>query len=531
MSPKPAIPPHDIEIFEPAAEVEKNSDKPSAKDNPANSAKAGGWGELLPLKREEERPQEYPLDALPGIIGDAVRAYAPYGQQPVAMIASSALANVSLACQCHCDVARDPVLRGPISLFIVSVAESGERKSTADKAFSRVAREWIAEEKCRAKERQIETIPMVQAWEQEKAGILSQLKRNATKPDKLPELRNRLRDHEKEKPELPKIPELFLSDTNQASLLNAINNNALYGNSLWDDEGGSIVGGNGTCPENVTAFFSTINKQWDGSETSQSRISGDRVVSGRRMTINIMVQEAILEMLVLGHKGLSRGSGLLARCLITYPESTIGYRPYQAPPPLTELQTMGNRLVELLDYTPPTDEKDLLDLPVLHLDRQAKRLWEEFYNETESSLRPHGEFTTVKDITSKIAENAARIAANLHVFQHGVSGQIAGETMERAARIAIFHLTEARRVYGMLETSVDIKNAENLIAWLQQERSLEMTRRKDIMQLGPGATRRKDSLDAAIMVLQEHGIARETTVDGKRFVEMNPEYTTEFMNG
>jgi putative DNA primase/helicase len=503
---------------------EKSKSQPVATANPANSAKNGSWDELLPLQGGGGKPESYPLDALPGIIGDAVKTYAEYGQQPIPMIASSALANVSLACQCHCDVARDRVLRSPISLFFLSVAESGERKSAADKAFSTVPREWIIEEQYRAKKRLKELGPEVEAWEQVKAGILADLKKNVAKPEKLPELKNRLAGHEREKPELPLIPELYFGDSNQASLIGAIANNALYGCSLWDDEGGNIIGGNGTSPENVTAYFSVINKLWDGNAVKQTRVAEDRIVDGRRLTANIMVQESILNLLIHGHKGLSRGCGLLARFLITYPQSTIGFRPYQEPPPLTELHTMGNRLVELLDYASPVDEKNRLDLPVLQLAPEAKRIWEDFYNETESSLRPHGEFAGVKDITSKIADNAARIAANLHVFQHGATGQISSETMERAAMIALFHLTEARRVYGMVETSQGWKGAEALLSWLESERGLQPTPRKEIMQRGPNQIRKKEHLDAALLVLQEHGITREATIDGKRVVEVNPEY-------
>jgi putative DNA primase/helicase len=387
-----------------------------------------------------------------------------------------------------------------------------------------VPREWIMEEQYRAKERLNEVCPELEAWEQVKSGILADLKRNAAKPDKLPELKSRLAEHEREKPELPLIPELYFSDTNQASLMQGIANNALYGCSLWDDEGGNIVGGNGTSKDNVTAYFGVINKLWDGGVPTQTRIAGNLMVSGRRLTSNVMVQESILNMLIHGHKGLSRGCGLLARFLLTYPQSTMGFRPYQEPPPLTELKTMGSRLTELLEYSPPVDEKDRLDLPALLLDQQAKRIWEEFYNETESSLRPHGEYGSVKDVVSKIADNAARVAANLHVFQFGTTGKICGETMERAAQIAIFHLTEARRVYGLAETSEERENAEELISWLEQERGLEPTKRGEIMQRGPAATRRKEKLDAALSVLQEHGIARETTIDGKRVVEVNPEY-------
>ena len=49
---------------------------------------------------------------------------------------------------------------------------------------------------------------------------------------------------------------------------------------------------------------------------------------------------------------------------------------------------------------------------------------------------------------AKAAENAARIAGVLWVFEHGPCGQIDAETMEAGAAIASWHLHEAKRIVG-----------------------------------------------------------------------------------
>ena len=478
------------------------------------------WPELLPLHKDVER-LNYPIEALPSIIGDAVHKYSEYGQQPISMIANSALANVSLACQCHCDVARDSSLTSPVSLFFLSVAESGERKSTVDKAFGSAAREWLTEQQHQAREEEKELIPQVKGWEAIEGGLLNQLK---NKTANKAEIQAELNQHYLNKIVLPKIPELFLSDTNQASLMNEISNNAFYGCSLWDDEGGNIVGGNGTSADNVTAYFSIINKMWDGSAAKQSRTGGNRHVEGRRLTANIMVQEAVAKQLIHGNKGLSRGCGLLARYLITNPVSTMGFRPYTAPKDNPALRAFGARTVELLKHAPAVDEYDRLDLPLLRMAPAAHNEWCDFYNDTESTLKPYGEYVSVKDVVSKIADNAARIAANLHVFQFGIGGQISVETMTQASKIAMYHLTEARRAYGITggETP-EHENTNRLLDWMA-DNDFEPVAKRQIMQYGPNATRHKTALDAALEILISHGIVR-LTKDGKtQTVEVNPEY-------
>jgi putative DNA primase/helicase len=58
-----------------------------------------------PLAAKVE-PEPYPLDALPDPIRAAVEEVAGFVKAPVAMVASSALAALSLAIQAHADAKR-----------------------------------------------------------------------------------------------------------------------------------------------------------------------------------------------------------------------------------------------------------------------------------------------------------------------------------------------------------------------------------------------------------------------------------------
>lgn len=93
------------------------------------------WNHPRPLLPALEPETQYPIDALPPMLRNAVTSYQHYGQQPVALVACSALANLSLACQALANVARDRYLVSPVSLYFLVVAQSGERKSAADNVF------------------------------------------------------------------------------------------------------------------------------------------------------------------------------------------------------------------------------------------------------------------------------------------------------------------------------------------------------------------------------------------------------------
>ena len=86
-----------------------------------------------PLTAPDEEPKPYPLDALPPTIRAAVSAYQRFGQQPISLVASSALSVAALATQGLVNVGRDKNLIGPISLNLAVIAESGERKTSADR--------------------------------------------------------------------------------------------------------------------------------------------------------------------------------------------------------------------------------------------------------------------------------------------------------------------------------------------------------------------------------------------------------------
>ncbi|ELJ4231034.1 DUF3987 domain-containing protein, partial [Escherichia coli] len=76
---------------------------------------------------------EFPLSSLPPLIRDTVIEAQQITQAPLGLVAASALGAVSLVCQNLIDVCRLNTLRGPVSLFFLTLAESGERKTAVDK--------------------------------------------------------------------------------------------------------------------------------------------------------------------------------------------------------------------------------------------------------------------------------------------------------------------------------------------------------------------------------------------------------------
>jgi hypothetical protein len=86
----------------------------------------------IPLAPPAAASTPYPIDALGDVLGNAARAIAVKVQCADAMAAQSVLSVASLASQALADVRLPYGQTRPLSLFCLTIAASGDRKSSAD---------------------------------------------------------------------------------------------------------------------------------------------------------------------------------------------------------------------------------------------------------------------------------------------------------------------------------------------------------------------------------------------------------------
>lgn len=102
---------------------------------------------------------------------------------------------------------------------------------------------------------------------------------------------------------------------------------------------------------------------------------------------------------------------------------------------------------------------------MLTLTPEAKAAWIDFHDGIESQLASGCVLFDVRDVASKIADNATRLAALFHVFDGGV-GAVSEDAFERASAIVAWHLNESRRFFGEIALPVEIASAARLNDWL-----------------------------------------------------------------
>jgi len=71
----------------------------------------------------------------------------------------------------------------------------------------------------------------------------------------------------------------------------------------------------------------------------------------------------------------------------------------------------------LLDTPAPINEAGELAPQLLELAPDARAAWVALHDFVEAELRDGGDLADVKDVASKAADNAARLAALFHVFE------------------------------------------------------------------------------------------------------------------
>ena len=482
-----------------------------------------GWAEPQSLSAKVE-PEPYPIDALPPTIRAAVEEVAAFVQAPIALVVSSALASLSLSAQAHVDVKRADKLQGPVGLFLLTIADSGERKSTCDGFFSASIRKY-QQEQTEAMEPELEHHEAVSlAWTAERDGLLSAIKDAGKKGKATDRLKADLADLQRRKPKAPRVPRLLLGDDTPENLAWRLASEWPSG-GVVSAEAGIILGAHGMGKDSAMRNLSLHNILWDGGELSVGRRTTESfTVRGARLTVALQIQEATLRSFIARTGELARGTGWFARCLLAWPQSTQGYRPFaEAPPDWPHLAEFTRRIDEILRNPVPIGDDGALSPALMILGPDTKRAWVHFYNAIERELASGGELFEVRDAASKIADNAARLAALFQIFEHGIAGPVGLEAFDGASRIAAWHLHECRRFFGELALPAELADAARLDTWL-----IEHCRRARALSVGKnhvrqhGPLRDQTRLDTAIRELADLTRVR-LRKDGKRqTIEVNP---------
>lgn len=465
-----------------------------------------------PLLREIAPGAEYPVQAL-GPLRDAVQAVQGVTQAPVAIPAQSALAVASLAVQGFADV---QTLGGPrpLSLYALTVAQSGERKSACDAPLMAALRQWEREQ-AEARRDALESWQNEHAlWKGERDRIFQEAKKG--KGERRVAAQADLHALGRE-PEAPASADRTVSEPSFAglTLLFAIGLPSL---GLFHDEGGQFLGGHAMSSDNRQMTLAALNDLWQGNPIRRTRAGdGHSTFFGRRLAVHLMVQPGVARAFMADP--LAADTGFLPRFLICEPPSTIGTR-MQARTRRDDaaLDAFGARLQGILETPMPMTEARELKPRILPLSDGARDLLAGFADAIEAEQVPGGGLRHITGTASKAAEQAARIAGVLTLWRDLHAPEVQPACMADAITLAQFYLSEASRLASAAIVSVEIDRAEALRHWLLKGWRKPHVMVRDVVQFGPNALRESPKAKAALNVLAAHNwlvpLEPGTVVDG-----------------
>ena len=417
--------------------------------------------EPTPLIHEIPAGDPFPVQAMGPLMG-ATLAIQDKTQAPVAIGAQSLLSATSLAAQALNDVQTLGGIR-PLSLFALTIAKSGERKSSCDtlamepvRMFERALSEAYREASAGHKDD-------LEIWEQTRTKLI----REASGRDKL-KAEGAKADLEALEAQLeePLLPFVTATDPTFEGLTK---NLALFRPSLgiFSDEAGQFLGGHAMNSDNRVKTVAGLSKFWDGAPINRTR-GGDGAATyyGRRLSAHLMVQPVIADTLL--SDPTARDQGFLARFLLCHPPSTIGTRLREVHSIESDAALAGysQRLGNLLRADLPLAEgtRNELEPPVLQMTPEALKLLRKFANTLERKQAPGCDLAEDTAFASKAAEQAARIAGVLAVYAEDT--QITAERITNGIELADWYLAEAVRLRDGASISADVHKAEKLRVWL-----------------------------------------------------------------
>lgn len=466
------------------------------------------------IKLAQSPEIRFPIDALPSLMKNAVSEAVDFNQCPIPIAVSVALGALSAAAQAHFDVSRDENQISPISLSLITIAESGERKTSTDKPFARCFHEWEINQRKEYNELAEVYKNQLKAYE-----IASkEVGKGESNQDALYAALNEL------KPPVKPVQKTILQD--RVTIEKLISNLAAFPIAyLNSNEAGAVLGGYAFKSENFQSTITTLNQLWDGAPLKHDTKGGNLLhIPKPRVTVNLLLQESIYRKFSDGNDGLAFTTGGLSRFLISQPESTIGSRPYKKAPAGMPAIAEFNNLISQFLAKPANFQDEILQTKVLPLSPEAKDAWIAFHDQVEEELGEGGQFYMIRGWGAKAAEQVARIAANFQIMACKDPVVVDLDSVLRAIQVVSYYLNESLR----LSTTSKSKDTARVLNWLikrAKKLNVRYLVRFEIQQYIHNDLRNSKKIDDALFELENGGFIQCHFVEGKDYVFLNPHLT------
>ncbi|CAG4886665.1 YfjI family protein [Paraburkholderia saeva] len=419
--------------------------------------------------------ETYPWQALPQTIRGAVIEICKNDGLSVPIAAQAVLSAVSLACQdliwVDRGIANDH--KSVCSLFLLTVADTGARKSRADQlvvkpieAYDLARRAAFAADTTTyeldqaALRRKIRELEKAEGQLLRKSRTLSisedpEAKKIAQKAgDEAEAITREVAELNRQVIERrpPRLQRVLYSKIPVRQLEQSLAQNWPAA-GLFSDEAAGILNSKGE------SDMASLDRLWNGDSidvvgrTKQESF----FVHDPRLTLSLMVQPIVFDRFVERKGELAKGIGLMSRVLLSRPDTPYGKRIFRRPEDRSTvwIDRLNKRVQELLSHSHTNIENRDANRKTLHFEPDAQKFWEEMYDTVEQGMATKGQFENEREFANRFAEHVARLSALFHFFERGDIDSQAGadvaipkSTVEDADHVVKWYLNEFKRVFN-----------------------------------------------------------------------------------
>jgi replicative DNA helicase len=450
-------------------------DKADAEEWVAYTFSENGAEPWPPLPSQGALPP-FPVEALPTVVSEWVKATAEATQTPIDLAACSALGVLSACVAGAVQVEVAPGWREEVCLYIVCALESGERKSAVLRGATAPLREVERERMEQARPEVARARAEREVAEQRRRRLMAEAakKNDPALTSEVAELSARLARQDESH-----VPRLLADDATPEALGGLLARHGRIAvlaaeSAFLDNLAGRYAEGR--------ANLHLVCQAYSGEPTTIDRRSREPETLDRPLlTMALCVQPHVLAALVADP--ISREQGFVARCLVCRPGTLLGRRKTDAlpVPEATSGRWAGlvKRLAELPESVAKSAKTDLgepgtavnaLYAKGLGLSPAAFELLAKRRTEHEPLLGEDGDLRPIASWQARHAGRVARLAALLHLTGDEPSDEIGEATMKRALAIGEWSLAHALDALAGPDTEL-----RRALAWLRRNGEPEVS--------------------------------------------------------
>lgn len=470
------------------------------------------------VDRQDEDKWEEPVRLTPpappvldvkllGGIGEMAQAVAESLQVPVDIPAWFGMAAASAAIGGRRTVSPKPDWSEPVTLYSMTVAAPGEKKSPSRAAM--VAP--ITEEEQRRKAEDRHAVARDQQERRITEACLAAAEGQVVKAKTVAE-RKKARDNldavrdELEELGEPKVPTQMLADDTTPEAAAGVMGEQGERLAVISAEGGFLgnIGGRYSNQPNLEIVL----KAWSHEPHTVNRKNGPPLFLTRpSLTLALAVQPGMLA--GLGDMAeVFESRGFTGRFIFSVPLSMVGQRTYDTVPiPDDVRRRYADGLARMIAGV--WDDSEVREMS---LDSDAQAVFKTFWEDWERRHLAPGDLTAVEGWSKKLPGQLLRLAAIMTLFDSPDCMTVSGETMVNTVALVPYLLAHARLVVDLMSAEKQSKlgPARAVLDWLRKKHPEGALTAEDVKRgvAGQSWFEGVDSVKQALDVLEHHGWIR-----------------------